>query len=137
MHLFRVGLGALFGGRILLLGHRGRVSGLPRLVAIEVVDHDPVDGSYVVVSGFGPKAQWYQNIRANPAVAFQIGWRVRPAIAEPLTPAQGGEIMVGYAERHPIAAAKVVRFMGFQVDGGADDFRAVGEALPFVRLVPQ
>ncbi|MEV4158495.1 nitroreductase family deazaflavin-dependent oxidoreductase, partial [Nocardia salmonicida] len=51
IHLYRLRLGWLFGGRLLLLDHAGRVSGKPRQAVIEVVEHDSVDGSYVVCSG--------------------------------------------------------------------------------------
>lgn len=62
--LFRVGLGPLFGKRLLLLHHVGRFSGLDRRVILEVVSHDPADASWTVASGFGPKADWYQNLHA-------------------------------------------------------------------------
>jgi deazaflavin-dependent oxidoreductase (nitroreductase family) len=44
--------------------HR-RKSGLGRYVVLEVVDH-PTPDSYVVASGFGEKAQWFRNVKANP-----------------------------------------------------------------------
>ena len=52
--LYRVGLGFLFGKRLLLLHHTGRVSGLDRTVVLEVVAHDPEQGSWTLASGFGP-----------------------------------------------------------------------------------
>ena len=41
IYLYRLGLGWLFGKRILLLNHIGRVSGKQRQVILEVVEHDP------------------------------------------------------------------------------------------------
>ncbi len=43
IYLYRLGLGWLFGKRILLLNHIGRVSGKQRQVILEVVEHDPTD----------------------------------------------------------------------------------------------
>ena len=54
MYLYRLGLGWLFGDRLLLLNHIGRVSGKPRQTILEVVTHDRADGSLVVASGWGP-----------------------------------------------------------------------------------
>ena len=67
IYLYRLGLGWLFGKRILLLNHIGRVSGTQRQVILEVVEHDPTDGSFVVASGWGPTAAWYRNILHTPA----------------------------------------------------------------------
>jgi deazaflavin-dependent nitroreductase family protein len=136
IHAYRVGLGGLFGRRFLLLHHIGRVSGTPRRVVLEVVEHDRADDSYVVASGFGARADWYRNVLAHPEVRIQVGWRTMPARAQPLTPEDGGEFMARYAPRHPRIAGRLVRFMGFEVDGSVSDYREIGRAIPFVRLVP-
>jgi deazaflavin-dependent oxidoreductase (nitroreductase family) len=137
IHLYRLRMGWLFGGRLLLLNHTGRKSGKRRQVVIEVVEHDRTDGSYVVCSGFGPKAAWYQNLLAGPETGIQVGLRLIPVTAHPLGEQEGGHVMAGYALRHPKAARKLVRFMGFSVDGTPEDYRVVGEQLPFVRLSPR
>lgn len=61
IHLFRAGLGPLFGNRLLPLRHTGRVTALDRWVVLEVVSYDPLGGSWTVASGFGPKAAWHVN----------------------------------------------------------------------------
>ncbi|MEE1736830.1 nitroreductase family deazaflavin-dependent oxidoreductase [Streptomyces sp. BE147] len=137
IRLYRLRLGWLFGGRLLLLNHTGRVSGKNRQVVIEVVEHDRTDGSYVVCSGFGPKAAWYQNLLATPRTSIQVGLRTIPVTAYPLDADEGGDFMARYAPRHPRAARKLVRFMGFSVDGTPEDYRAAGCQLPFVRLSPR
>lgn len=137
IYLYRLRLGWLFGGRLLLLNHTGRKTGKQRQVVIEVVDHDRADGSYVVCSGFGPKAAWYQNLLANPQTSIQVGLHTILVTAHTLDAEEGGDFMAGYAPRHPKAARTLVRFMGFSVDGTQDDYRAVGRQLPFVRLSPR
>ena len=57
---YRLHLGWLFGRRLLLLNHTGRVTGQPRQAVLEVADHDAADGSYVVASGWGTGAAWYR-----------------------------------------------------------------------------
>ncbi|MEV2275581.1 nitroreductase family deazaflavin-dependent oxidoreductase [Nocardiopsis sp. NPDC049922] len=137
IHLYRMRLGWLFGGRFLLLNHTGRVSGKRRQVVIEVVEHDRTNGSYVVCSGFGRKAAWYQNLLATPESSIRVWLRTVPVTAHPLDTEEGGDFMARYAHRHPKAARRLVRFMGFSVDGTQEDFRAVGQHLPFVRLSPR
>ncbi|MFI6575287.1 nitroreductase family deazaflavin-dependent oxidoreductase [Nocardiopsis sp. NPDC050513] len=137
IHLYRLRLGWLFGGRLLLLNHTGRVSGKRRQAVIEVVEHDRTDGSYVVCSGFGPKAAWYQNLLATPESSIRVGLRTVPVTAHPLGAEEGGAFMARYAPRHPTAARRLVRFMGFSVDGSQEDYREVGRRLPFVRLSPR
>ena len=72
--LYRLCAGALLGSRVLMLEHIGRTSGRARYVVLEAVGH-PAPDSYVVASGFGAKAQWFRNIRANPHVRV---WAGRP-----------------------------------------------------------
>ena len=138
IHLYRLGLGWLFGGRIMLLNHVGRVSGKPREAILEVVAHDPADDSFVVASGWGPTAAWYRNIRHTPDVSIQVGRRTISVTAEPLTEEQGADIFAQYATRHRTAAKYLLpRLMGFAVDGSEADFRKVGKRMPFVRFVPR
>jgi deazaflavin-dependent oxidoreductase (nitroreductase family) len=135
IRLYRAGLGPLLGHRVMLLTHTGRVSGLPRRAVIEVVGKDG-DG-YVAASGFGPRADWYRNVMANPDVTLQIGGKRVQATAAPIPAAEGGEIMARYAPRHPTAARKLCRLMGFAVDGSIEDYREVGRHIPFVRFAPR
>ncbi|SDK17127.1 nitroreductase family deazaflavin-dependent oxidoreductase [Streptomyces indicus] len=137
IRLYRMGLGRLVPSRLLLLHHTGRVSGQPRQVVIEVVEHERSTGSYIVCSGFGPKSQWYRNLLAHPDVTIQVGARRLAVTAEPLGREEGGAVMAGYAARHPRAARRLAAFMGFRVDGSAEDYRAAGRELPFVRLRPR
>ncbi|MFC9968104.1 nitroreductase family deazaflavin-dependent oxidoreductase [Nocardia ignorata] len=136
IYLYRLRLGWLFGGRLLLLDHKGRTSGRARQAVIEVVEHDS-DGSYVVCSGFGTEAAWYQNLLASPDTTVQVGLRTIRVTAKPLDVNEGGEFMARYARQHPRAARKLVRLMGFAVDSTPEDYREVGRHLPFVRLCPR
>ncbi|GAB3498171.1 nitroreductase family deazaflavin-dependent oxidoreductase [Amycolatopsis cihanbeyliensis] len=136
IHLYRAGFGWLFGQRLMMLTHVGRVSGKPRNIVIEVVEH-AADGSYLAASGFGTKADWYRNVRKRPDVTIHIGRRMIPVTAEQLSTEEGGDLMARYAARHPRAARKLCRLMGFAVDGSAEDYRTVGREVPFLRFVPR
>jgi len=138
IYLYRAGLGAMLGNRILILHHIGRVSGKERQAVLEVVEHDPADDSFVVASGWGSTAAWYRNVVQKPDVAIQVGRRTIPVTAIKLTQGEGAEIFAGYAIKHRIAAKYLLpRLLGFFVDGSEDDFRAVGRRLPFIRFVPR
>jgi deazaflavin-dependent oxidoreductase (nitroreductase family) len=136
IHLYRLRLGWLFGRRLLLLNHIGRVSGKPRQTVLEVAQHD--GDSYVVASGWGPTAAWYRNILHTPDVTIQVGTRTIPVTAIPLDKEQGAQVFVRYGSRHRAAAKYVLpRVLGYSVDGSDADFRAVGQQMPFVRFVPR
>ncbi|MEV5653020.1 nitroreductase family deazaflavin-dependent oxidoreductase [Nocardia sp. NPDC052254] len=125
--LYRAGLGFLFGRRMLMLEHIGRTSGARRYVVLEVVDR-PAPGEFVIVSGFGTRAQWYRNIEAEPAVRVWVGLRrAVPAAAVAMDAAASGVALEQYRRTHPRAwrnlRAMIERATGAPVD-----------TLPMVRL---
>ncbi|MFI6012598.1 nitroreductase family deazaflavin-dependent oxidoreductase [Streptomyces sp. NPDC051243] len=132
--LFRAGLGPIFGKRLLLLHHTGRVTGLDRHAVLEVVSYDPSGESWTITAGFGSKATWYQNLRAQPKTVIQFGNRHHAVTAHFLTTDEGAEVMARYARRHPRTARRLCAFMGLPADGSEASFREAGRAIPFVRL---
>ena len=99
--LFKARLGFLFGGRLLMLEHRGRRSGLWRRVVLEIVDR-PDPSTCVVVSGFGRRAQWYRNVEADPEVRVWLGSaRPAPATARALGTEEAAAALRRYAVAHP------------------------------------
>lgn len=102
--LYRVRLGGLLGGRLLMLEHIGRKSGARRRVVLEVlqVQDRRRPGSYVVASGFGDRAQWFRNITANPRVrVYTASRRPAPATARVLDQAEADRVLGDYIARHP------------------------------------
>ncbi|WP_344247067.1 nitroreductase family deazaflavin-dependent oxidoreductase [Isoptericola hypogeus] len=99
--LFRAGLGSLAGGRLLMLQHRGRSSGEPRYVVLEVVDR-PAPDRVVVVAGLGPRSQWYRNVQAEPRLLVSVGRRRDArARATTMTPDDGAATLQAYTSAHP------------------------------------
>lgn len=100
--LYRVGLGFVFGRRLVMIEHLGRSSGQRRFVVVECVERF---GDVVrVASGFGRRAQWYRNLAANGVAYLSIGFRRRiPATPRLLTQAESDLHLQEYAERHPVA----------------------------------
>ena len=133
--LYRGRMGWLMGERMLLLNHTGRVTGLPRQTVLEVADRDREKGAYIVVAAFGPKTDWYQNLLANPRTTIQVGRRTLSVQAERLPSDTAGEVMLRFAKDHPFEA-RFAGLIGYQLDGSDADYRALGEALIMVRLMP-
>jgi len=103
--LYRARLGFIFGSRLLMLEHTGRKTGIRRYVVLETVDH-PDPGTWIVAAGFGDRAQWLRNVRANPRVRVWTGASgPRRATARPLTPRETAAALAAYADRHPRAWA--------------------------------
>jgi deazaflavin-dependent oxidoreductase (nitroreductase family) len=137
--LYRIGLGGLMTGRMVLLNHVGRKSGKMRQTVVEVARYDKATDTVYVASGWGVKSDWYRNLLANSEIAIQVGWRKMAVTAVPLTPEQSGEAMVDYAHRYS-SAAKVLsnRLLGFEVDGTDEGYYALGhDAVPFMALKPR
>jgi deazaflavin-dependent oxidoreductase (nitroreductase family) len=112
---------------LLLLEHVGRVSGLRRYVVLETVDH-PDPSTFVVVSGFGTRAQWYRNVLAHPDVRVSTGLRRDvPATAEPLEEQEVAATLHRYATRHPRAWRRLRGVLEAALDAPVD-------RLPMVRL---
>jgi len=129
--LYRAHLGFLFGHRLLMLEHRGRVSGLPRFVVLEVVDR-PARDEYVVAAGFGMRAQWLRNVLHDPHVRVTTGWHgPRPALAELLEVDEVAYVLQRYAARHPRAWARLRPVFEETLDA---PITTDGTTLPMVRL---
>ena len=103
------------------------------------MEHDRVDDSFVVASGWGPTAAWYQNVLHAPDVTIQVRRRTLPVRAVQLNEDDGADIFArSYAVRHRVLAKYLLpRLMGFSVDGSEADFREAGQHMPFVRFVPR
>lgn len=137
IHLFRAHLGFLMGERILLLTHRGRVSGQLRQTPVEVVTHDRSTHEYIVCSGTGPRADWYLNITAVPAIAVQVR-NHRWIPAQRLLPQhEAAQRFADYEQLHPRTARRLLTSMGNAYDGTDEGrFEMMGQ-MPMVAFSDQ
>jgi deazaflavin-dependent oxidoreductase (nitroreductase family) len=77
--MWRLGLGRWINfwpdkvGRIMVIGHTGRRSGLRRWTP---VNYDLVDGDVICLAGFGATSDWYRNVMVDPQVEVWLpdGW---------------------------------------------------------------
>lgn len=86
LHLYALGLGNLVGLMpFLVLTTKGQRSGLPRHAVLEYRRHG---SKFYVLSVWGSRPSWYQNLLANPIVTLQFGGRQIAARATPVTDVQ-------------------------------------------------
>ncbi len=135
--IFRARLGFIFGSRFLLLEHVGRKSGKIYQTPLEVASRVRDNDEYIVTSGTGVKADWYQNIRANPAVAIWLGSHRYPVTQRFLPTAEAVERMKAYEREHPKAAAKLEEMMGVSHDETEVSWTAMMEKIPMIGFTPQ
>jgi deazaflavin-dependent oxidoreductase (nitroreductase family) len=77
--IWRLGLGPWLnawpdvGGRILVITHTGRISGLKRRTPL---NYAIVGDDIYITAGFGSRSDWYRNLKANPQVEVWLpeGW---------------------------------------------------------------
>jgi deazaflavin-dependent oxidoreductase (nitroreductase family) len=133
--------GWLLGHRFLCLTHRGRRSGELHRVVVEVIAWRPDLREAVVMSGFGPRAQWYQNVLAGGACEAQVGnLRFAPQVRT-LDTEEAVAALADYEHRNRIAAplirAVLSRLAGFAYDASPTARLNVVERLPLVAFRPR
>ncbi len=88
MLLWRLGLGHWVnvwpevGGRIMVITHTGRKTGIRRRTP---VNYTIADGEIYCTAGFGSKSDWYRNIMANPEVEVWLPNGRWVGVAEEIT----------------------------------------------------
>ena len=134
--VYRIGLGGLFGERLLLLNHIGRKSGKVRQTVLEVVGRDETTGAYLVAPGFGEKSDWYKNVMAHPAITIQVGNHRVQARAERLPLGRACEVMLDYNRRHSALMRTLAGILGYRTDGSEADVRFFADVIPILAFVP-
>ena len=89
--MWRLGLGSWLnfwpdvGGRIMVITHTGRKTGLKRRTP---VNYALVEGELYCTAGFGPMSDWYRNLKAHSQVEVWLpeGWWA--GVAEEITDPQ-------------------------------------------------
>ena len=142
-HLFRLPAylyhwkcGWLLGHRFLLLIHTGRRTGVRRHTVLEIMEFRSKIPEMVVMSGFGPEADWLRNIQATPGAEVIIGARRFPVAHRILDEEEALNVITGYERRHrllaPVVRAVLSRLLGWQYDSSEHARRRLVAQLPFV-----
>lgn len=132
--LYKLGLGWMLGNRFLMIEHIGRKSGLKRKTVLEVVRHDKLDDTYYVLSGWGKKADWYQNVIKTPEVGVHVGFRKFTAIARQMAVEIAERELLDYAQNHPVALRELINIIGYQVEPNEEGILKLAQELPVIAL---
>ena len=101
------GFERIYGFQWILLTTKGRRTGRPRQVLLDLVAHDPVTDRYYVQPGWGRECHWVRNIEADPFVEAQIGRKHFRARVIDVSGPEGGAYVYAFARKHPILTAFV------------------------------
>jgi deazaflavin-dependent oxidoreductase (nitroreductase family) len=124
---------------VMVLTTIGRRSGLPRATAVSFM---PLDGRFVVFSGWGVNSNWYRNVRANPEVLVRVGRRRLRGTARLVEdPERRAALMRAMAQRSggcgpPGLVRPFVRLL-FDYEAEIRMALAQGAALPVVEITPR
>ena len=125
---YRLGLGWLFGHRLVQITHRGRKSGLLRRTVLEVLHYDPRTREVLVVSGWEGKTDWYRNIEREPALEVRIGRVAYRPVQEFLSPEETAQLILTLFRQRPREVRFVGALLGIDPDAPESALRARIEA---------
>lgn len=142
--MWRLGLGRWVniwpevGGRIMVITHLGRKTGIKRYTP---VNYTIADGEVYCTAGFGSRSDWYCNIMANPQVEVWLpdGWWA--GVAEEVTDAEIRvpllrQVLIdsGFAAR--AAGLDPVTMSNDELDAATHDYRLIHIRLAEARTGP-
>jgi deazaflavin-dependent oxidoreductase (nitroreductase family) len=139
--LYDWGYGWLLGHRFLLLIHVGRRTGRRHRTVLEVIEYREEGREAVVMSAFGPDANWLRNIETSPTEEVTIGAQRFAAVHRILGEEEAVNAVMGYQRRNqfiaPIIRFGLSRFVGWRYDGSEKDCRRLVAQLPLIGFRPR
>lgn len=138
VYVYRWNCGWLLGHRFLLLIHTGRRTGLRRYTVLEIMEYRKEGPEAVVMSAFGPNADWLRNIETTPNPQIVIGSQSFIAAHRILDKEEAVRVVTGYEQRNrfiaPIVRCGFSHFLGWRYNGSVSDRRRLVKQLPVVAL---
>ena len=139
-YLYRCRLGWILGNRFLLLTHIGRRTSRRYQTVLEVINYRRSGPEFVVISGFGPTAQWVKNIEVGPA-CIEVGTRSFSASHRFLPENEAVEVIRGYERRNRflglIVRVVLSRLLGWKYTGTEPDRHRLVTQLPVIAFRPE
>jgi len=130
--IYRLGLGGLMGKKFVLLNHTGRKSGKQRKTVLELIQVNSETGEYCVVSGFGIRSDWYQNITQNPTAVIQVGNMKMTARARRLNPEEASQVILDYTQKFPKNLKNLGALLGYDIEHTTKGYLAFGREIPVI-----
>jgi deazaflavin-dependent oxidoreductase (nitroreductase family) len=123
-----------------LLNHTGRRTGRRRQTVLEVVEYRREAQEAIVMSGFGPGAQWLRNLEAGGDPEVTIARRHFAADYRLLGVDEATRVLTGYLRRHwliaPMIRMVLSRLLGWRFDGSLEQCRRAVTQLPLIGFRP-
>lgn len=132
--LLRAGVRVSILGPMMLLTVRGRKTGQPRTLAVDIHEHD---GRHFLIATHG-EGNWVRNLRAAGEGSLSIGRRHQAFTSVELTPEAGGLVIKNALG--PVLASRGVRgstlrdYLGVTADSPLEDFINVARNHPVFEL---
>jgi len=135
-YLYRWKCGWLLGHRFFLLIHVGRRTGLRRHTVLEVLEYRKEGPEAVVMSAFGPAADWLRNVETTPNPEVVIGSQRFIAAHRVLDQEEAVRVITGYEQRNwliaPIIRRVLSHLLGWRYSGSPGDRRRLIAQLPLI-----
>ena len=129
LHLHSLGLRGWerhIGVQLMKITTRGRRTGNPHSVLVDVIAHHPAEDAYYVSAAYGPRADWVRNIKANPTFTAQVGKRRFDAEARRVPGSDAEELLMTYIQEHRSYVKGIYGMMGVDLDTTPEpDLRAI------------
>jgi deazaflavin-dependent oxidoreductase (nitroreductase family) len=111
LRLGLLGYERFIGQRWIAITTKGRRSGKPHTVLLDLVGHDPALDRYYIQPGWPRGSDWVRNIEADPMVDAQVGrQRFRGRVVRVEGP-EGAQWAYRYAKEHPINSFLIGKLM--------------------------
>jgi deazaflavin-dependent oxidoreductase (nitroreductase family) len=124
-----------------LLIHIGRRTGRRRRTVLEVMEYRQEGPEMVVMSAFGPKADWLRNIEATPGPEVVIDSQDFTAAHRVLGEEETVQVVRSYERRNrfiaPVIRLVLSRLLGWRYNGSEGDRRRLVAQLTLVAFRPR
>jgi deazaflavin-dependent oxidoreductase (nitroreductase family) len=132
--LLRIGVRMTIFGPMMLLTVRGRKTGKPRTVPVDIHEHD---GRRFLIATHG-MGNWVYNLRATGEGMLSLGWGRQAFTAVELTPEAAGplikEIMGPLLASQGVRGSALRQNIGVKADASLNDFINAARSHPVFEL---
>lgn len=132
---YHLGLQAPIAKRILILSTCGRNTGQTRQTALGYV-YEPASDTFLVMTGWGGRSDWYRNAICDPQVEIWVGKRRIHARAVSLPLDENIEEIRLVLKKDPNAERMFSVLEGMPFDGSEEWFESVARHNPSIRFIP-
>jgi deazaflavin-dependent oxidoreductase (nitroreductase family) len=134
--LYHRNRGWMLGRTFLMLVHVGRKTGEPHDTVAMVLADDRDTGEVVIVSGWGPEADWLRNLHAGPAREVRIARERFVPEHRFLDEDEAVAVAVAFRHRHPGRVRLAGAILGWGDLRSDAALREFVQRHPFVALRP-